>query len=135
METNDNKNNTNNQNALSVWQGLWAKLFWQIIEEMTKKEYINAYQTMYLLKAQLPPECETDTQDAYAKMEKTLNPKIEVFTVTEAAQYTQKHFRQYGFKALAECMTAVKNSLYTRKWITKNFGFSGVDPNDESRNM
>jgi hypothetical protein len=123
MNSEDNSfEGSNSQNPIGVWQGLWAKLFWQIMEELSNRDNISAYRTLKQLKTMLPPDVEKDTEEAYKKAEKILNPTIMVHTVIDSYQFNRRNFSKNGFSVITECLTAVKNSLYERKWINKDWG-------------
>lgn len=131
----ENNSQNNPQNPSNIWQGIWAKLFIQIMQEMTNQQFQQAYKTMQLLKTQLPPECEKDVKTNYKKLDEIFQIEVNYYFSNKAQRDVNNYYKTKGYNEIIDCLTSVKNSLYDRKWITKNFGFSGVDPNNESTTM
>jgi hypothetical protein len=133
MNSEDNSfEGSNSQNPIGVWQGLWAKLFWQIMEELSNRDSQSAYRTLRQLRTMLPPDVDKDSEEAFKQLDKTLSPTIHVYSMIEAHQYNQRNLAKNGFNAITECLTVVKNSLYDRKWINKDWGIH-PDSNKKAR--
>lgn len=112
---------SNNQNPSGIWQQIWAKLFWQAIDQITFQNFIGAWETLQLLKVQIPPECEEDTIEAYKKTEAVMKKPISSYNYVATAQKKQRQIQSEAPEALRELIGAVRKSLYIKGWINKDF--------------
>lgn len=111
----------NNQNPTAIWQGIWAGLFNQIFQEMTKKDFLAAWEATQLLITQIPPECEDDIKNEIQKIKKIVNTPIEAYTTQQLQRNKEQVINQKLPPALLELFSAIKKSLYNKNWINKDF--------------
>lgn len=113
--------NNNSQNPSGIWQTIWGNLFYKFNEEMLNENYIRAWKTVQLLKGQIPPECEKDILEEYNQAHKIINKPIEAYTTIEAKRAKKQQLNNQAPEILLQLMGNIRQSLYDRKWINKDF--------------
>jgi hypothetical protein len=131
----NNYGTNNNQNPSGIWQTVWGTLFSQFNEQMLNNEYLRAWKTIQLLKSQIPPECEKDIEQDYQKLKALIKKPTNTYTVLQAMRDKKRQLEEEAPTALLELISNIRKSLYDRKWITKETGFPGIDPNKASTDI
>lgn len=127
------ENNHNSQpNPSGIWQALWLKLISQALEQTAFRQYLDAWETLKLLKTQLPPECEKDCKKGYMDAEKVFSQQIQRFSLNQTIRARANYISKNAPNVLLQLLGDIRTSLYEHKWITKDTGYSGIDPNKES---
>lgn len=116
-----NYNTSNSQNPSGIWQTIWGNLFYKFNEEMLNNNYIRAWKTVQLLKAQIPPECEKDILEEYKRTDNIMKKPIEAYTSTEAKRRKNYQLNNEAPEGLLQLMGNIRQSLYDRNWINKDF--------------
>lgn len=111
----------NGQNPSGVWQTIWGNLFFKFNEEMLNENYLRAWKTAQLLKQQIPPECEKDIQEIYSKTDNIMKKPIYAYTTIEAKRAKKQQLTNEAPELLLELMGNIRQSLYNRNWINKDF--------------
>lgn len=114
-------NTANSQNPSGIWQSIWGNLFYQFNEQMLNNEYLRAWKTVQLLKAQIPPECEKDIQQEYNRVKKIIDQPTEAYTAREHINQKRAQLNRETPEALLALMGNIRYSLYDKKWINKDF--------------
>jgi hypothetical protein len=125
----------NQANPTGIWQTIWANLFMQSIEEITAKQYIHAFNTLEILKSQIPPECETEIEEVYKTTKLIVEKKVVGHNLNKAQENKIAQIQTELRPAVLNLMAKIRNSLYNKHWINKQTGFVGLDPNQESDNI
>lgn len=125
----------NQANPTGIWQSIWANLFMQAITEMSKNQYIHAFNTLEILKSQIPPECEKDIEQLYQETKRIVEKKVPSYNLSSQQEKKFAQIQTELKPATLKLMAKIRNSLYEKHWINKQTGFVGIDPNQESDNI
>jgi hypothetical protein len=123
------------QNPSGIWQNIWAQLFGEFNKQMLYNNYLAAWKTVQLLKTQIPPECEEIIQDGYDHVKEIINRPTEAYTAREHINQKRAQLNRDTPEALLTLMSSIRKSLYDKKWITKENGFSGINPNVATKDL
>lgn len=125
------------QNPSGIWQTLWASSLQEFNKtrlENNPKKFDLCWQILENLYSDIPPDSQNDVKDKYNAAKKFMEREITGYNNVEIAQNTKIAIYKQK-QLLIELKTAIIHSLYDRKWITKNSGFGGIDPNKESEEI
>lgn len=116
----------NQNNPTGIWQSMWCDLFKQFFDQYTTKNYLGAFETLKILKKSIPPECEKDVTLDFEKVSSVFNKTGKPtygYWAYEEAQFNKMHrIITETPMLLLELLGSIRNSLYEKGWINKNFG-------------
>lgn len=120
LETNQNSQ-PQNPNPTGIWQSLWLKLISQALDEISQRRYVSAWQTLQLLRTQIPPECEQEVKKYYDAIEPIVNKQFRGNNLQEAQELRAHYIFLKMQTPLLELLSAIRTSLYEHNWINKDF--------------
>jgi hypothetical protein len=111
-----------NNNPTGIWQSKWAQKIDDILYHFSTFSTMAAWNDLIDFKTILPPDCEEDIKQLFEETEKIVFKKYSVSTVSFYAEKTRLYHREYVvLPAERKLLTAIKNSLFDRGWINKDF--------------
>jgi hypothetical protein len=113
----------NQNNPTGIWQHIWITLTMKYLENMAEKNYLGAWEALKDYKEELPPECATEAEELYKKIESIIN---EIYTLKGNSLQTVKEKQAYLIhqklpQPLRELKGKITKSLFDNGWINKNF--------------
>ncbi len=114
----------NQNNPTGIWQHIWVTLTLQAIEQYSKKQYLSMWETLKILKKEIPPECENDCEAQYTKITQIVQ---EINKITGNKLQSVKDIYAYRVyrdlpEPLLDLLGQIRKSLFEKGWINKNFG-------------
>ena len=111
-----------NNNPTGIWQSKWAQKIDDILFHFSQFDTITAWNDLVDFKTILPPDCELDIDELFKETEKIVFKKYIVSSVSFYAEKTKNYHREYVvLPAERKLLSAIKNSLFNRGWINKDF--------------
>lgn len=126
---------TPTQNPSGIWQNIWAQLFGEFNKQMLCNNFLGAWKTTQLLKTQIPPECEMEIQNEYDRVKRIINQPTQAYTAREHINQKRAQLNRDTPEALLTLMSSIRKTLYDKKWISKDMGFSGINPNVATKDL
>jgi hypothetical protein len=113
----------NQNNPTGIWQHIWVTLTLQAIEQYSKKQYLSMWETLKILKKEIPPECEKDCEVQYTKITQIVQ-EINKITGNKLQSvkdtYAYRVYRDLP-EPLLDLLGQIRKSLFEKGWINKNF--------------
>lgn len=120
------ENSQNQNNPTGIWQSMWCNLFTLFFNQFSERKYTASYETLKMLKKSIPPECEKDVDSEFEKVAKVFKkPALPAsgYWAYDDAQFNKQHqIITETPTLLLNLIGLIRNSLYEKGWINKNFG-------------
>lgn len=116
----------NQNNPTGIWQHIWVTLTMQALTEYKEKKYLACWETIKLLKAELPPECEAEIQQEYNKIKIIMKKQIPGFNQQNVVERRTAYLQAELPDPLLEIIGDIRHTLFKNNWINKNFSAKPV---------
>lgn len=122
MEQTNNKNSPQGSNPSGIWQNSWSRKLEEILYDLKMFDHMQAWNDLEDFKTILPPICEKDIEQLFTETKNTVFKTQKYSTIPHInIQQKQKYRDNIVIPAERKLLTAIKNSLFDRGWINKDF--------------